>query len=77
MGTSMEAGDQGDQTLELQQPGDNGTAKLVEPTPEERDPSNQAPGPPTQEEPKSMEPVVLTGGTGPQVEVDEVKGLEV
>ena len=35
------------------------------------------PGPPTQEEPKSREPMVPTGGTGLQVEVDEVKGSEV
>ena len=75
-GTSVEAGDQGSQALEPQQPEDGGTTKPVEPTPGEQDLSNQVPGLPMQE-PKSREPMVSTGGTGQQLEVDEVKGSKV
>ena len=62
LGTSVEVGDQGNRVPEPQQPENVGTAKLVEPTPEEHDPSDQMPGPPPQEEPKSREPEVPTGG---------------
>ena len=73
----MEVGNQGDPALELPQPGNIGAAKPVDPTREEHDPSDQMPGPPTQEEPKSREPKVPTGSGDQQVEVDEVKGSEV
>ena len=74
---SVEVGDQGNWTLELQQPENVGAVKLVEPTREECDQSDQTPGPPSQEDPKSREPEVPTGGMNQQVEVDKVKGSEV
>ena len=77
LGTSVEVGDQGDRALEPQQPENIGTAKPVEPMPEECNPSNQTPGLPPQEEPMSRELQVPTGGMSQQVEVDEVKGSEV
>ena len=77
LGTSVEVGDQGDQALELQQPENVGATKLVEPTPEEHDRSDQTPGLLPQEEPKSREPKVPKGGMSQQVEVDEVKSSEV
>ena len=77
LGTSVEVGDQGDWALEPQQSENIGTTKLVEPMPEECNLSNQTPGLPPQEEPKSRKLQVPTGGMSQQVEVDEVKGSEV
>ena len=77
LGSSVEAGDQGDQSLELPQP-ENIGATQQEPTREEHDQGNQPPEPPTPlEEPRPEEPKVPAGSQDPQVEVDEVKGLEV
>ena len=77
MGTSVEAGDQGDQVLEPQQSENIGTAKQVEPASEVHDLSDQMPEPPKKKEPKTKEPEVPTGGIHQQVELDEVKGSEV
>ena len=77
MGTSVEAGNQGDQALEPQQPEPVGATKPVEPTPEVHDLSDQALGPLAQKEPQIKEPEVPTGGIDQQVELDEVKGSEV
>ena len=75
---SVEAGDQGDQVLELLQPENVGAAQQVEPTREEHKQCNQVPEPSApQEEPKSNEPEVHTSSNDPQVKVDEVKGSEV
>ena len=77
LGTSVEAGDQGDQALELPQPENVGAAQLVEPTTKECNQGDQMPDLLTpQEEPKYREPEVPTGSKDHQVEVDEVKGLE-
>ena len=73
----MEVGDQGDQPPELPGPENVGVPQQ-EPTREELDQANQPPKPPTPlKEPKSKEPKVLAGSQDSQVEVDEVKGLEV
>ena len=77
MGTSVEAGNQGDQVLEPQQPEPVGAAKLVEPTPEVCDPSNQELELLAQKEPQTKETKVPPVGIGQQVELDEVKGSEV
>ena len=78
LGASVEAGNQGDQVLELLQPENVGAAQQVEPTREEHKQDNQVPERPApQEEPESNEPEVHTSSKDPQVEVDEVKGLEV
>ena len=77
MGTSVEVGDQGDQVPEPQQLEPVGAAKLVEPTPEVHDLSDQLLEPLAQKEPQTKEPEVPTGGIGQQVELDEVKGSEV
>ena len=77
LGTSVETGDQGNQMLEPLQPKDVGTASQVEPTPEACDQGNQMLETLTQKEPQLEEPEVPTGGTGLQVEVDEVKCSEV
>ena len=59
-------------------PENNGATQQVKPTGEEHDQGDQALEPPApQEEPRSREPKVPTGGRDPQVEVDEVKGSEV
>ena len=77
LGTSVEVGDQGDQVLELPEPGNIG-ATQQEPTREERNQGDQPPKPPTPlKEPTPEEPKVLASSQDPQVEVDEVKGLEV
>ena len=77
LGTSLEAGNQGDQALELPQPENIGASQQVEPTAEERDQGDQVPELPTpQEKPRSEVPKVLAGSKDPQVEVDEVKGSE-
>ena len=73
----MEVGDQGDQALEPPQP-ENVGATQQEPTREERNQGDQPPEPPTPlEEPRPEEPKVPAGSQDPQLEVDEVKGLEV
>ena len=77
LGTSVEVGDQGDQLPELPGP-ENIGAPQQKPTREERDQGNQLPKPPTPlKEPSSEEPKVPAGSQDVQVEVDEVKGLEV
>ena len=74
LGTSVEVGDQGDQLPKQPEPGDIGIPHQ-EPT---REKGDQLPKPPTPlKEPSSKEPKVLAGSKNPQVEVDEVKGLEV
>ena len=78
LGASVEIGNQGDQVLEPLQPENIGATQQVEPTIEECDQGDQVPElPAPQEEPESKEPKVPTGSKDPQVEVDEVKGLEV
>ena len=77
LGTSVEVGDQGDQPPELPEPGDVGIPHQ-EPTREKGDQGNQLLKPPTPlKEPSSKEPKVPAGSNDSQVEVDEVKGLEV
>ena len=77
LGTSVEVGDQSDQPPEPPGPGDVGIPQQ-EPTREKGDQGNQLLDPPTQlKEPSSKEPKVPAGSKDPQVEVDEVKGLEV
>ena len=77
LGTSVDAGDQGYQLPELPEPEDIG-APQQEPSREKGDQGNQLPKPLTPlKEPSSKEPKVLAGSKDPQVEVDEVKGLEV
>ena len=77
LGTSVEVGDQGDQVLEPPQP-ENIGATQQEPTREECNQGDQPLKPPTPlKEPTPEEPKVLAGSQVPQVEVDEVKGLEV
>ena len=76
LGTSVEMGDQGDQVLEPPQP-ENIGATQQEPTREEHDQGNQPPELPTPLEEPRPEPKVPVDSQDPQVEVDEVKGLEV
>ena len=77
LGTSVNAGDQGVQPPELPVPGNNG-APQQEPPREKGDQGDQLPKPPIPlKEPSSKEPKVLAGNKDLQVEVDEVKGLEV
>ena len=77
LGTSVEVGDQGNKLLGPPEPENVGAAQQ-EPTREERDQGDQLPKPPTPlKESSSKEPKVLAGSQDPQVEVDEVKGLEV
>ena len=77
LGTSVEVGDQGDQLPEPPEL-ENIGATQQEPTREERDQGDQLPKLPTPlKEPSSEEPKVLAGSQDPQVEVDEVKCLEV
>ena len=78
LGTSVEAGDQGDQSLEPPQPENIGATQQDPAEREKHDQGNQLPEPPTPlEEPRPEEPKVLAGSQDLQVEVDEVKGLEV
>ena len=77
LGTSVEVGNQGDQPPEPPGPGNVGVPQQ-EPTREKRNQGNQLLKPPTPlKEPSSKEPKVLAGSKDPQVEVDEIKGLEV
>ena len=77
LGTSVEVGNQGNQLPELPEPGDIGIPQQ-EPTREKGDQGDQLPKLPTPlKEPSSKEPKVLASSKDPQVEVDEVKGLEV
>ena len=77
LGTSVEVGNQGNQPPELPEP-ENVGATQQEPTGEECNQGDQLPElPTTLKEPSSEEPKVLAGSQDPQVEVDEVKGLEV
>ena len=77
LGTSVDAGDQGNQLPAVLEPGDVGIP-LQEPSREKGDQGNKLPKPQTPlKEPSSKEPKVLAGSKDPQVEVDEVKGSEV
>ena len=70
----MDVGNQGDQ---LPEPGDIGNPQQ-EPSREKGDQGNQPLKLPTPlKEPSSKESKVPAGSKDPQVEVDEVKGLEV
>ena len=77
LGTSADAGDQGDQPPAMPEPGNVGIP------PQERsremgDQGNQPPEPPAPlKEPRVKEPKMLAGSKDPQVEVDKVKGLGV
>ena len=64
LGTLVEAGDQGDQVPEHQQPENVGTASQVEPTPEVHEPSDQMLELLTQTEPWSEEIEGPTGAIG-------------
>ena len=76
-GTSVEVGNQGDQPPEPPEPGDVGVPQQ-EPTRENSDQGDWLPKLPTPlKEPSSKEPKVPAGSRDPQVEVDDVKGLEV
>ena len=76
LGTSVEASNQGDQSLEPPQPENIGAAQQ-EPTREEHNQGDQPPGLSTPlEEPRPEEPKVPARSQDPQVEVDEVKGSE-
>ena len=77
LGTSVDAGDQGDQLPAVPEPG-NIAVPPQEPTREKGDQGDQLPKLPTPwKEPSLKEPKVLAGSKDPQVEVDEVKGSEV
>ena len=66
LGTSVEAGDQGDQVLEPPQPENVGATQQEEPTREKHDQGNQVPEPPTPlEEPRSEEPKIPAGSQDP------------
>ena len=77
LGTSVDAGNQGNQPPAPPKPGDIGIPQQ-EPSREKVDQGNQLPKLSTPlKEPSSKEPKVLAGSKDPQVEVDEVKGSEV
>ena len=77
LGTLVDVSDQGNQPPEPPEPGDIGTPQEGL-SREKGDQSNQLSKPPTPlKEPSSKEPKVPAGSKDPQVEVDEVKGLEV
>ena len=77
LGTSVDVGGQGDQPPEPLGLGDVGTPQQ-EPSREKDNQGDQPPKPPTSlKEPSPKEPKVPAGSKHPQVEVDEVKGLEV
>ena len=72
----MDVGNQGNQPPEPPEPGDVGIPHQ-EPSREKGDQGDQLPKPSTPlKEPSSKEPKVPAGSKDPQVEVDEVKGLE-
>ena len=74
LGTSVDAGNQGNQPPG---PVDIGTHQQ-EPSREKGDQGDQLPKLPTPlKEPSSKKPKVLAGSKDPQVEVDEVKGSDV
>ena len=73
----MDVGDQGDQPPEPPEPRDVGTPQEG-PSREKGNQGDQPSKPPTPlKEPSSKEPKVLAGSKDPQVEVDEVEGLEI
>ena len=77
LGTSVGVGDQGDQPPEPLGLGDIGTPQQ-EPSREKDNQGDQLPKPPMSlKEPSPKESKVLAGSKDPQVEVDEVNGLEV
>ena len=77
LGTSVDVGNQGDQLPEPPEPGDVGIPQQ-EPSRKKGDQGDQPLKLPTPlKEPSSKEPKVPAGSKDPQVEVDEVKGLEV
>ena len=77
LGTSVDAGNQGDQPPAVPEPGNIGILHQ-EPSREKGDQGDQLLKPPTPlKEPSSKEPKVPAGSKDPQVEVDEVKVSEV
>ena len=75
--TSVETGDQSDQVLEPPQP-ENIGATQQDPTREEHNQGDQPlESPAPLKEPRPVKPKVPASSQNPQVEVDEVKGLEV
>ena len=77
LGTSVDAGNQGNQLPAVPEPGDIGIP-LQEPSREKGNQGDQPLKLPTPlKEPNSKEPKVLAGSKDPQVEVDKVKGSEV
>ena len=77
LGTSVDAGNQGDQPPAVPEPRNVGIPPQ-KPTREKGDQGDQLPKMPTPlKEPNLKEPKVLAGSKDPQVEVDEVKGSEV
>ena len=77
LGTSVDVGNQDNQPPEPPEPRDIGTPQEG-PSREKGNQSNQPSKPPTPlKEPSSKEPKVPAGSKDPQIEVDEVKGLEV
>ena len=73
----MDVGDQGNQPLEPPEPRDIGMPQEG-PSREKGDEGDQPSKPPTPlKEPRSKESKVPAGSKDPQVEVDEVKGLEI
>ena len=77
MGTSVDVGNQVDQPPEPSEPRDVGTPQegLSREKGDQSDQPSKLPTP--LKEPSSKEPKVLAGSKDPQVELDEVKGLEV
>ena len=77
LGTSVDAGDQGNQLPAAPEPGNIGIPPQ-EPSREKGDQGDQPPKPPTPlKEPRVKEPKVPAGSKDPEVEVDKVKGSEV
>ena len=77
LGTSVDAGNQGNQLQAPLEPVDVGIPQQ-EPSREKGNQGDQQLKLPTQlKEPSSKEPKVLAGSKDPQVEVDKVKGSEV
>ena len=77
LGMSVDVGDQGNQPPAVPESGDIGIPPQ-EPSREKGNQGNHLPKLPTPlKEPSSKEPKVPAGSKDPQIEVDEVKGLEV